>query len=791
MSIIWDITKNSVEGTLRFQTTTTDLSGLDLSVVYEGDYVNMDAGALVEANRGSFSVVGASVYVDGSNVVQYFDILNEDGVTQSALELEDDDILFYRPALASIQNSDSRTVVVSQSQNGQLDVVLPATTQAVKRGAYKAAYGQASSLPAVVSMERATDGTITLEFEDDHGLEEGQRILVDGAAPTLVSYPTIPTLTGSTVVRSPSYFGEFDTSPDARLNHTATTLLDGSVLILGGNTTFGVVDTNELFTITGETDGEYSYTWGNLAVVMSSPRELHCAVLMTKSSYAGNVFVLGGADDTATILASAEIINPNTLISTPVSNPIARANLTGHELQDGRLIFIGGRDGDAIDDCQVFDPVSGVLVTVASLGTGRAEHASALLPDGRVLVVGGRVMPDDLETNTCEIYDPVNDVWSYTGKMNFARAQHKLYTLSDGRVLAVGGEGFNPSKPYSSSEALRQAELWDPKTGRWQPCGATETAFGLVRLTYLPKIKRLMVNGVGSTAAEYWNPENGEWSRCIAALPSSFTDDIALSLIPDLDNDVVLCFGAGGAVFVGGDNSLNTGGVNGEYSVSSVLDDVTVTLSSSVAAYGVYEPSGISVTLVSAQASTTPGPFTFDTENGLAITSSASVLDEAVAAGKQYTSLKLESGGALFFPDEEGHLVVGFGTSYQTAPIKYLGRFSDSELVIDYSFRFPFDIDAGADVTLLNQKGAYIPAAPEDAGAFYLTPSAAGRVAASAAIDAVVAAGITVNKIVKYPGDRGLGGEGLGVTGSKLSDKVSVWGSDDLDSEIAASRGEE
>jgi N-acetylneuraminic acid mutarotase len=50
-----------------------------------------------------------------------------------------------------------------------------------------------------------------------------------------------------------------------------------------------------------------------------------------------------------------------------------------------------------------------------------------------------------------ELYDPVTGSWTATATMTVARAGHTATLLPDGRVLVVGGEGGGTS-----------AELYDP-----------------------------------------------------------------------------------------------------------------------------------------------------------------------------------------------------------------------------------------------------------------------------------------------------------------------------------------
>lgn len=194
-----------------------------------------------------------------------------------------------------------------------------------------------------------------------------------------------------------------------------------------------------------------------------------------------------------------------------------------------------------------------------------------------------------------------------------------------------------------------------------------------------------------------------------------------------------------------------------------------------------------------ARASSIPGPFVYDTRAGVAITGTEAPLGVALHESRQYNVMTLLStivdpDPALRFPDEPGYLVLDFGNEI-VGPIKYYGRLSDTDLSIDFSFRMPRDIGVGTVVSLLGHRGAFVPANPEGYGSFYATHSASGRIAASAALDDAVAAGIVMNKRVVYPGDLGLGNSGYPDSGFyKISDRVAIWGSNEPDADVETAR---
>jgi hypothetical protein len=75
--------------------------------------------------------------------------------------------------------------------------------------------------------------------------------------------------------------------------------------------------------------------------------------------------------------------------------------------------------------------------TTGALGTSRAYHAAALLPNGKVLVAGGY---NGTYLSTAELYDPASGVWSATGSMASSRAvgPTAALLLPNGKILVAG-----------------------------------------------------------------------------------------------------------------------------------------------------------------------------------------------------------------------------------------------------------------------------------------------------------------------------------------------------------------
>ena len=71
------------------------------------------------------------------------------------------------------------------------------------------------------------------------------------------------------------------------------------------------------------------------------------------------------------------------------------------------------------------------------MSDGRWDHATTVLPNGKVLVTGG-LGPTALR-GSVELYDPVLDSWAVVDPMITPRRGHASALLRNGEVLVAGG----------------------------------------------------------------------------------------------------------------------------------------------------------------------------------------------------------------------------------------------------------------------------------------------------------------------------------------------------------------
>jgi N-acetylneuraminic acid mutarotase len=272
--------------------------------------------------------------------------------------------------------------------------------------------------------------------------------------------------------------------PEARNGHTATLLPNGKVLVAGGNGDAGALATCRLF-------DPRTGTWTATGSLAAARRE-HTATLLAD----GRVLVAAGQNGTApayTALASAELYDPAT--GTWAATGAVGSARAGHAaalLEDGTVLVAGGQTrwfplpALYTSTAYLYDPTTGTWSATGSMGTARKLHTLTRIPGeagGLVVAAGGR---NASYLSSAERYNVSTGTWGSTGGLGAARSGHAAALLPDARILLVGGsDGTGP---------IGDMVEYDPAANAW-----TQVETGGARsdhtATLLPGGRVLVVGG--------------------------------------------------------------------------------------------------------------------------------------------------------------------------------------------------------------------------------------------------------------------------------------------------------
>jgi hypothetical protein len=290
-----------------------------------------------------------------------------------------------------------------------------------------------------------------------------------------------------------------------RSEHTATLLATGEVLLCGGTGAMAqVLASCELVSPDRGTSRPAASMPVPVGVTSTGGRYRHTAVLLTT----GEVLVVGGIalvnGAPATVGWAALYTPASDTWRTVASLATDRASATATRLTDGRVAIIGGvrivaPSGALVGAVEYFDPATGRFTAGPTLATPRFQHTATRLADGRVLIVGGRILNGDPvaalerldpatgtvtplpmgpwnasilpvatllasgqvfldgEPNVAQRFDPVGGTWTTLPVGTLEVEEMATVLFGDGRVLELAGA---------------RATLYDPLLNQWTPSSA-------------------------------------------------------------------------------------------------------------------------------------------------------------------------------------------------------------------------------------------------------------------------------------------------------------------------------
>jgi len=222
------------------------------------------------------------------------------------------------------------------------------------------------------------------------------------------------------------------------------------------------------------------------------------------------------------LLMFNSIVNQSVVAQTFTSTGSMTTNRDFHTatlLPNGKVLVVGGNAGSdstgniILSSAELYDPASGTWTATGSMASTRGAHTTTLLTNGIVMVAGGTGGGTNGILSTVELYDPASGTWTPTNSMVTARTYFTATLLTNGMVLAAGGN-------TPGTNDISSAELFNPTTGRWTLTGSMTTNRAHHTATLMPNGKVLVVGGGSGTSsgdtpipgAELYDPTTGTWT---------------------------------------------------------------------------------------------------------------------------------------------------------------------------------------------------------------------------------------------------------------------------------------
>jgi uncharacterized protein (TIGR03437 family) len=359
----------------------------------------------------------------------------------------------------------------------------------------------------------------------------------------------------------------------ARRSHTTTLLPNGNVLVVGGKNSAGTsINSAELYSTQARSWSNALLPYTGASFALNNARSDHTATLLVNGQvlFAGGLDGSNSATVSVELYeyaAAAWSLTKNAAGATTRLG-LARADHTATLLPNGKVLVAGGyalsTSVTTLNSCELYDPASGIWTPTGSLNVARAVHTATLLANGKVLVVGGQLLNPNGSAagllSSAELYDPITGQWTLAADSDVPSRRHTATLLPNGRVLVVGGVG-------TDGRSNTRVQLYDPATDTWSNAAALSPARSFHSATLLPTGEVFIFGGMDSTNAilrtgAIFNATSGSWTLLTFTNPTpAFRYLHKATLLPN------------GKIFIsGGIGGTNTSNLNNALGLAEIYN---------------------------------------------------------------------------------------------------------------------------------------------------------------------------------------------------------------------------
>lgn len=195
------------------------------------------------------------------------------------------------------------------------------------------------------------------------------------------------------------------------------------------------------------------------------------------------------------------------LVDDTVSPPAAHVYVIG----GGYVGTAAQKNMQSMERIDLTSPAGATWTRLADMSQPRGNVTAVLLPDGRILAVGGRRNykwdADPSPVLEPEMYDPATNTWTTLAPMAHPRQYHSVAVLlPDGRVLTAGG--IDPTVGGTPGRDQRYLELFSPP---------------YLSVAHRPSITALAANVAYGGALSVSTPDAAEVTSVVLLRPTSLT----------------------------------------------------------------------------------------------------------------------------------------------------------------------------------------------------------------------------------------------------------------------------